>query len=231
VVVLPIFALPNSILFPGVYVPLHIFEDRFKAMLKNIEREGTEMALSYAPELQAGKNFPSMICGAGIVRIIKRYDNGATDILVFGTKRVKFNKYVQELPYLIGEGEILQLDREMPKTTEQQLLTELREMLINWIFMNFDESSRAISFFKNVEDLEPICNFVAYYFITDYEKKQKLLEENNLEVKAQSIWKFLKDMDSMSKGPDNKMIFFPGTGGGPGGGSGGGSTDDGESIN
>jgi Lon protease-like protein len=220
VVTLPIFPLPNSILYPGVYAPFRIFEERYKVMLKSIEQSGTEMAISYAPELQPGKFFPSMICGAGIVRVLKRYDTGESDILVFGTKRVKFDKYVQELPFLIGEGHVLELNREMPEKTEKDLLLEIRDMLINWLFMNFDDSSRAIQFFKNVEDLEPVCNFIAFHFVTDFEKKQKLLEENMLEAKAQNIWQILKDLDASGEPPPkNNLIVFPGSSGSESGGT------------
>ena len=195
----PIFPLPTSILYPGIYVPLHIYEERYKLMLKHIEGTGTHLAISFAPELQPDKFFPHMVCGAGPVRILKKFENGETDILVFGTQRVKFNRYIQELPFLIGE---------------KDLLEQIRNMLINWIFAKFDDSSRPIQFFKTVNDLEPLCNFVAYYFVSDFDKKQKLLEENLLENKAQVIWKVLKDIEESGapgpqSGPKGSPLIFP----------------------
>jgi Lon protease-like protein len=211
VVKIPIFPLPTSILFPGVYVPFHIFEERYKTMLKKVMEVGGDLAVSYAPEIQPEKFYPHMICGAGPVRVLKKYESGESDILVFGTKRIKFHRYIQEVPYLIGEGEILDINREMPEKTEQQLLTDIREMLISWIFTSFEDSRRPIQFFKNVLDLEPLCNFVSYYFVTDMEKKQKLLEEDMLEVKAQAVWQILKDQEaSGDKGPSGQPLIFPG---------------------
>jgi len=211
VVKLPIFPLPNSILYPGVYAPLHIFEDRYKLMVRHVEDAGGELAISYAPELQDGKFFPSMICGAGTVKILRRYDTGEADILVFGTRRIKFHRYAQEIPYLIGEGEVIPMKREMPEKTEQMLLTEIRDMLINWIFTQFDDSARPIQFFKNIVDLDSLCNFVASYFLPDMEQKQKMLEENELEVKGQHIWQVLKNLESSSdKGPVSTTLIFPG---------------------
>jgi Lon protease-like protein len=220
---IPIFPLPRSILFPGIYVPFHIFEERYKTMLKKVEETQSHLAVSYAPELQPGKNFPCMVCGAGPVRVIRRYESGESDIIVLGLERIRFHKYIQEVPYLIGEGEILPINREMPKSTEDQLLTEIREMLINWVFTNFDESNRPIQFFKNSSDLEPLCNFVAYYFVNDLDRKQRLLEEELLENKAQAIWQVLKDLeDSGGPGPrsaNGHPLIFPGNkkdGGGSG---------------
>jgi Lon protease-like protein len=207
---LPIFPLPTSILYPGIFVPFHIFEERYKLMIQKVEETKSLLAVSYAPELQPNKFFPHMICGAGHVRVLQKFDNGEKDILVFGKQRVKFNRYIQEVPYLIGEGQILEINKDMPAATEAELLRDVKDMLINWIFTNFDDSVRPIQFFKNVVDLEPLCNFVAYYFVNDFEKKQKLLEEEILEVKAQAIWQVLKDMElSGSPGPRDIPLIFP----------------------
>jgi len=209
---MPIFPLPRSILFPGIYAPFHIFEERYKTMLKKIEAESSILAVSYAPEVQPQKFYPHMICGAGSVRVVKRYDTGESDILVFGTHRIKFHSYVQEIPYLIGEGEVLQLDRDMPAKTEEDLLNQIKEMLIQWVFSHFEDSTRAIQFFKTIADLEPLCNFVGYYLVGDMEKKQDLLEENELQRKAQAVWQILKDMDVSGEGPKDPKgptFLFP----------------------
>ena len=209
---IPIFPLPTSFLFPGIYVPFHIFEERYRSMLKHVETNACHLAVSYAPEMQPGRFFPQMICGAGPVRVLKRFDSGEADILVFGKERVKFHRYIQEVPFLIGEGEILQVNKDMPTKTETALLTEIKEMLINWIFAKFDDSSRSIQFFKSVNDLEPLCNFVSYYFVSDLEKKQNLLEENELENKAQVVWQVLKDLeDSGTQGnmETSPPLIFP----------------------
>jgi hypothetical protein len=95
-------------------------------------------------------------------------------------------------------------------------------MLINWIFSNFDDASRPIQFFKGVVDLEPLCNFVSYYFVNDIEKKQKLLEEATLETKAQQVWQILKNIeDSGGTGPrvpSSGPLIFPGSQGPKGNG-------------
>ena len=208
----PIFPLASSFLFPGIYVPLHVFEERYKIMLKHLEETSGNLAISYAPEIQPDNFVPNMICGVGPVKILRRGDKGETDILAFGTHRVKFHRFIQEVPYIIGEGELLQLDREMPTKTEEDLVTQIRDMVVSWVFVNFEDSSRPLQFFKNVNDLEILSNFVAYYFVADLEKKQKLLEENNLEIKAQAIWQVLKNLEvTGEKGPAGELLFFPGS--------------------
>jgi Lon protease-like protein len=207
---IPIFPLPTAFLFPGIYVPFHIIEDRYKTMIHKVLEMDGDLAISYAPELAPGKPSPNMICGAGPVRVLRKFDTGESDILVFGTHRVKINRFIQEVPYIIGEGEILAIHRDMPSKTEEDLTIQIRDMMVSWVFVHFDNSARPLQFFKNLTDLEVLVNFVAYYFVADLDKKQKLLEEDNLEAKAQAIWQVLKQLEaSGEKGPAGELLFFP----------------------
>jgi ATP-dependent Lon protease len=211
---LPIFPLPATHLFPGLYLPLHIFEDRFKALLQYVEENKCSLAISYSPEFKPGQLFPSRVCGAGPVQIVKRYDSGEMDILVLGTQRIKFKKFVQEVPFLIGEGEVLKTESDMPTKTHDALVNDIRQILINWFFTNMNDSERPIHFFKNVTDLELLTHFVANYFVTDLEQKQMILEDNSLESRAQIAWQVIKDItsqDPVSSGPSAEVLNFPGT--------------------
>lgn len=207
---LPIFPLPETVLFPGVFLPLRIFEDRYKLMLKTIEDSDSEIAISYAPELSPNVFYPHMVCGTGQVQVLQKYDNGEADIMVIGTRRVRFDKYVQEVPYLIGEGEVVESDKEMPEKTAASLLDEIQEMLIQWLFAQYDDPSRPIQLIRNSADLEYLTYFAGYYFINQIEEKQKFLEEIKLEVRAQKIWQILKDLlGSPDQGPVSQTIIFP----------------------
>lgn len=195
---IPVFPLPSTVLFPDVFVPLHIFEDRYKKMLAHVETTGCHLALSWAPETEPGVGFPQKVCGAGPVKILKKHPNGELDIVVIGAYRVRFDRYVQELPFLIGDGEILTSQQDMPSSTEKQLLTDIREMVIQWLFMKYAHPEKAISHFQNVQSLEPLVNFVGFYFISDIHKKQDFLVEDSLEVRAQMVWQILKDSHNLN---------------------------------
>lgn len=213
---MPIFPLPDSILLPGVYAPFHIFEDRYKLMLSHIEGTSSDLAVSYSPELQPGQFYPHMICGVGPLQVLQENEDGSSDIIIFGSRRIEFESFVQETPYLIGEGRYLETDREMPQKTYDNLLKDIREDLIQWFFAQYDDPTRPIALLKGMEDLEPLCNFVGYYFMSEMEKKQKLLEEDNLEARAQIIWKVIRDVkDENQPGPSDDTIIFPAGGDDP----------------
>ena len=145
--------------------------------------------------------------------MVKRYDSGESDILVLGTKRIKFTRFIQEVPFLIGEGEFIETEKEMPEATQTQLVTELKQMLISWFFTKMDNAERPIHFFKNVSDLEVITHFIANYFVSDLETKQMILEDNSLESRAQTVWQILKDLsgdDPLNEMPESEVLIFPG---------------------
>ena len=213
---MPIFALPKSHLFPGIYLPLHVFEDRYKQMLQYVEDNKTLLAVSYSPEFKPGQFFPSRVCGAGPVQIIKKFESGESDILILGTERVKFSKFTQEVPFLIGECELLETDSDMPDSTRKDLVNDIRQTLISWFFTQMDDSERPIHFFKNVTDLELLTHFVSNYFVNDPEQKQVILEDNSLESRAQTVWQVLKDItgpNPVNASPSAEVLNFPGTDG------------------
>lgn len=172
------------------------------------------MAVSYSPEFKSGQHFPSRVCGAGPVQVLKRYEGGEADILVMGATRVKFNRFIQEEPFLIGEGEVVETDKEMPEKTQKTLLHDIRQMLISWFFTQMDDAERPIQFFKNVNDLELLTHFVANYFVPDLEQKQMILEDNSLESRAQVVWQVLKDITGPNpvqpSPPSADVLIFPG---------------------
>jgi len=99
---LPLFPL-ELVLFPGMSLPLHIFEPRYKEMirlcLEHRQKFGVILALQEA--------IPRVGCSAAIVKVVRRYDDGRMDILTVGQKRFRVVKLLEELPYLQGSVDVL----------------------------------------------------------------------------------------------------------------------------
>jgi Lon protease-like protein len=106
---LPIFPLPNVLLFPNMVLPLHIFEERYKRMVSDCLRGDRLLGLFL---LQQGWDqegaVPTQYDVGGMGRITRaaRYPNGSMDILLSGLARVQVRRYVQQKPYLIAEVEM-----------------------------------------------------------------------------------------------------------------------------
>ena len=91
---IPLFPL-GIVLFPGMPLPLHIFEDRYKAMLQEVQADEIPFGVVYYD----GENFPNVGCTAQLAKILKQHKDGRLDILCEGQRRFKIISLVDDKPY------------------------------------------------------------------------------------------------------------------------------------
>ena len=97
----------NVVLFPGAPLPLHIFEPRYRQMVKDCLEEKTEFGMLLA----LPKGVARVGCTAEIVEVVKRYPDGRMDILTMGRAPFRVVELFQENPLLEGQVDYLE-DRE-----------------------------------------------------------------------------------------------------------------------
>ena len=100
---IPLFPL-NVVLMPGMPMPLHIFEERYKQMVDECLENGSEFGMVLADE----DGTRSIGCTARIVELVQRYEDGRLVILVEGSRRFKLNNILTGKPYYVGEVEYLE---------------------------------------------------------------------------------------------------------------------------
>lgn len=111
---LPIFPLP-LVLLPNELLPLHIFEDRYQKMLRDVEadRRLFGVTLFNATESFIEKPPAGMIGCAAEVREVQMMPDGRSNIVTLGLIRYRLNEYIEAgEPYLIGEVEFFEDDAE-----------------------------------------------------------------------------------------------------------------------
>ncbi len=95
---LPLFPL-ELVLFPGVPLPLHIFEPRYKEMVGECLRDKSEFGVVRIAE----QGIAAVGCTAGVVELVKTYDDGRMDILTEGRRRFEVLNIDQERAFLRGD--------------------------------------------------------------------------------------------------------------------------------
>lgn len=102
---LPLFPLP-LVLFPGVPLPLHIFEPRYRQMLKDIRAKDNLFGLSFFDAEESGRDVPPaghLGCVAEVTEV-QQLPDGRSNVLTLGLIRYRVEAYVErDDPYLVAE--------------------------------------------------------------------------------------------------------------------------------
>lgn len=104
---LPLFPLA-LVLVPGELLPLHVFEERYKALMREALEGDRRFGLSYVPRAEVGVDTPPAVgsigCAAQITAVIP-LDDGRMNILSVGAGRYVVRGYRQTEPFLLAEIE------------------------------------------------------------------------------------------------------------------------------
>jgi len=160
---LPIFPL-EVVLFPGEMLPLHIFEPRYKEMI----RECDEKKQPFGVVLVVDDGLAEVACTAELLQIAKTYPNGEMDIISMGRRIFRILEVIDERSFYEADVEYLE-DAPPPKQVPTTALLQL-----------FDKCHHAT--FQQGPDLGALAKapIVSYYIAAslplELKYKQKLLE-------------------------------------------------------
>ena len=136
---LPLFPLPEVVLFPSRPLPLHIFEYRYRIMMNTIlENDRRFGVLSIDP---ATGEIAEYGCCAEILHFQKLPDD-RMKMLTFGQQRFRVLEYVREKPYRVGLVEWIE---DKPPTEDlKPIATEVEELLRNVVHLSAKLTSQKI---------------------------------------------------------------------------------------
>src|SRR2546422_7262550 len=129
---IPLFPL-NVVLLPGADLPLHIFEPRYRSMVKDCLKQKSEFGM-----LMALPNGLARVgCTAEVIEVVKRYDDGRMDILTIGRSPFRVVRLLEDNALLEGFVDYLE-DRERPADSKtRQTLVELYEACHTLVFGDY----------------------------------------------------------------------------------------------
>ena len=175
---LPLFPLP-VVLFPGVPLPLHIFEPRYRQMLSDIRLAKNLFGLAYFDNTSAETDVPPaghVGCVAEVTEV-QEFPDGRSNILTLGVIRYRIESYVERGdPYLVAKVSYFEDDEE----DEDMLAAPSREVAET--FTRIAQAVRTINderaTLPDISDTEPqrLSFLVAAAMEIDADVKQDLLE-------------------------------------------------------
>ena len=186
---LPLFPLP-IVLFPGVPLPLHIFEPRYRQMLVDIRASNNLFGVSYFDSGGSEQEVPPpghIGCVAEVTEA-QPLPDGRLNILVLGLIRYRADEYVERGdPYLVARTSYFEDDDE-----EGVLLSE-RSHEVAETFTRIARAVRIINdeqaSLPDISDTEPrrLSFLVAAAMEIDAEVKQELLEMRSTDERLRRL--------------------------------------------
>jgi len=205
----PLFPL-RLVALPSELVPLHIFEERFKALVERCETEPTEFGIIRAED----HGLAAIGCACEIVEILERFDDGRVNLIARGTRAFRLDAEQDDLPYPAGTVEFLGDDE---PDADPELLAEVHEAYAELIRQATDRDP----------DLDEIALMGAYEMAAtvefNAEAKQNLLdlrsEPARLELLQRLLRAAVRRLDSMERAEararsNGKVRLGPGAPGG-----------------
>jgi len=122
---IPLFPL-NTVLFPGMPLHLHIFEPRYKEMVKKCIEEKSTFGIVLLHETQLSQ----IGCAAAITQVMRQFENGSMDILAEGRQRFRVHDVINRKSYLEAAVEYFDDESEdIPSELLHKVLTAYQKMV------------------------------------------------------------------------------------------------------
>jgi Lon protease-like protein len=132
---IPLFPL-NVVLFPGANLPLHIFEPRYREMVKACLQQKSEFGML----LSMPNGVARVGCTAEIVEVVKRYPDGRMDILTVGRALFRVVDLFSDNPLLEGQVDYLEDREASANPSVQRALVELYEACHTLIYDDYPKN-------------------------------------------------------------------------------------------
>jgi len=179
---IPLFPL-NVVLLPGADLPLHIFEPRYRKMVRDCLDNKSEFGMLLA----LNDGVAGTGCTAEILEVVKRYNDGRMDILTVGRAPFRVVELHTEEPLLQGSVDYLD-DRYSSASPEaRKALTELYEACHTLIFGDYPRGN------SDPEANDQLSYTIASKLPMDLLWKQRILELRTEAERQERLLGYLRD--------------------------------------
>jgi Lon protease-like protein len=186
----PLFPLPNVVLFPRAILPLHIFEERYKAMTAAALQGERQIAMAllrpgWEKNYHGAAAIEPVVC-VGTILAHEQLSDGTYNLLLQGSARAKVVRELTLHPYRTAELEHLV----EPSVLEIDLSNERRQLISifsNGRFTSVPLCSKFLEMLSSAVTTSDIADLVAFNLIEDVRIKQQLLGEADPRRRAQRV--------------------------------------------
>ncbi len=190
--VLPILALRNTVLFPGVVLPITVGRDASLRLIKDAFESTQTIGVVAQVRPEVENPGPEDVYHVGtMARILKvlKMPDGSISAVIQGKRRFQIEHFTQTEPYLIARVKPI----EEPELNEEEslqleaLTRSIKELAIQIVNLSPNLPSEAAYAIQNIESPSFLIHFIASNLELSVAEKQKILETASLLERAQGI--------------------------------------------
>ncbi|GAA4299686.1 endopeptidase La [Aestuariibaculum suncheonense] len=192
---LPILSLRNTVLFPGVVIPITAGRDKSIKLINDANKGskiiGVVAQKDESVENPSAKEINEVGTVAKILRVLKMPDGNVT-VIIQGKKRFKVAEVITEEPYMNATVRDIPEARPAQKNKEfSAIIDSIKELALNIIKESPNIPSEASFAIKNIESNSFLINFVSSNMNLTVAEKQSLLEIDDLKKRALATLKYM----------------------------------------
>lgn len=192
---IPILSLRNTVLFPGVVLPISIGRPRSVQLIKDAYKSdrivGTVAQKDPDMENPAFEDLHTIGTIGQIVKLLEMPD-GSTTAIIQGRKRMVLNEMISDKPYFIARVRTIpEIKPEIPSKDFDAIVGSLKDLSLKIIKINPNISPEASFAVKNIENNTYLINFICSNTDIKVQDKQRLLEVNSLRDRGFMLLEFL----------------------------------------
>lgn len=188
---LAILPLKNTVLFPGVVIPITVSRDKSIKLVREVYKQtkviGVVAQKDASTEDPVADDLNRIGTVAHIIKILQMPD-GNTTVIIQGKKRFELIEMISTDPYFkarIGPYEAADEPRKTDKY--KALISTIKDLAIQIVKLSPNVPSEAAFALKNIESPVFLVNFISSNLNVELEEKQKLLEIKDLKTRANVV--------------------------------------------
>ncbi|MFI5134912.1 MAG: LON peptidase substrate-binding domain-containing protein, partial [Chitinophagales bacterium] len=193
--VIPILPLRNTVIFPGVVIPITVGRDKsIRAVREAYSADKYIGVLAQYDSNVEEPQFKDLYTIGTLAKILKmlKMPDGSTTAIIQGKARFMVKEFTSDDPYFKATVEYLKDIENKDDKQFDALVISIKEMAGNVIKLSPNIPTEANIMLRNIDSPAFLINFVANNLSIDIKDKQTILEKNDLKERAQLVMQNLE---------------------------------------
>jgi len=193
---LSILVLRNTVLFPGVVLPITVGRDASLQLVREAFEAERPIGVVAQTAADIDKPNPDDLYPVGtvaeILKLIKMPD-GSRSIVIQGKRRIEIDEYTQDDPYFRANVHALETDDEAQSAEVEARIRSIKELAIQIVHKAPNLPSEAADAIENIESPAFLIHFIASNLQADVKRKQEILGTGDIVERADLVLKQLQE--------------------------------------